>query len=90
MIDHMGFPVSDYERAKAFYAKALASGEEVPCEVLVFPMQVERVSDRWKEKRARTRKWVNAAEAVRMINEPDLCQIIAHFCADPDKFVVRT
>jgi catechol 2,3-dioxygenase-like lactoylglutathione lyase family enzyme len=24
MIDHMGFSVSDYERAKAFYAKALA------------------------------------------------------------------
>ena len=24
MIDHLGFPVSDYERAKAFYAKALA------------------------------------------------------------------
>jgi catechol 2,3-dioxygenase-like lactoylglutathione lyase family enzyme len=24
MIDHMGFSVSDYERAKAFYSKALA------------------------------------------------------------------
>jgi catechol 2,3-dioxygenase-like lactoylglutathione lyase family enzyme len=24
MIDHVGFPVSDYERAKAFYARALA------------------------------------------------------------------
>lgn len=24
MIDHIGFPVSDYERAKAFYARALA------------------------------------------------------------------
>src|SRR5262245_32060152 len=24
MIDHIGFPVSDYERAKTFYAKALA------------------------------------------------------------------
>src|ERR1700730_17605448 len=24
MIDHLGFSVSDYERAKAFYAKALA------------------------------------------------------------------
>src|SRR6201991_1042740 len=24
MIDHVGFPVSDYERAKAFYLKALA------------------------------------------------------------------
>ena len=24
MIDHIGFPVSDYARAKAFYLKALA------------------------------------------------------------------
>src|SRR5258708_22351924 len=24
MIDHMGFPVSDYQRSKAFYTKALA------------------------------------------------------------------
>jgi catechol 2,3-dioxygenase-like lactoylglutathione lyase family enzyme len=24
MIDHVGFPVSDYERSKAFYGKALA------------------------------------------------------------------
>jgi catechol 2,3-dioxygenase-like lactoylglutathione lyase family enzyme len=24
MIDHIGFPVSDYERAKAFYVRALA------------------------------------------------------------------
>lgn len=24
MIDHIGFPVSDYERAKTFYTKALA------------------------------------------------------------------
>jgi len=24
MIDHIGFPVSDYERSKAFYEKALA------------------------------------------------------------------
>jgi catechol 2,3-dioxygenase-like lactoylglutathione lyase family enzyme len=24
MLDHIGFPVSDYERAKSFYLKALA------------------------------------------------------------------
>ena len=35
MIDHMGFAVSDYERAKAFYAKALAPlGYELIMEVL--------------------------------------------------------
>jgi catechol 2,3-dioxygenase-like lactoylglutathione lyase family enzyme len=34
MIDHIGFPVSDYERAKAFYLKALAPlGYELVMEV---------------------------------------------------------
>ncbi|MER9343178.1 NUDIX hydrolase [Mesorhizobium sp. M0601] len=78
--------ISHHEAGRYFYAKLLDSGEEVPCEVLVFPLQVDKVADRWKEKRARTRKWVSAAEAVRMVNEPDLSQIIAHFCADPHRF----
>jgi 8-oxo-dGTP pyrophosphatase MutT (NUDIX family) len=78
--------ISYHEAGRYFYAKALASGEEVPCEVLVFPLQVDKIANRWKEKRARTRKWVSCAEAVRMINEPDLCRIIADFCADPHKF----
>ncbi len=78
--------VSHFEAGRYFYAKVLSSGEEVPCEVLVFPLRVDHVADRWKERRARTRKWVNSAKAVRMIKEPDLCQIIAYFCADPHQF----
>jgi 8-oxo-dGTP pyrophosphatase MutT (NUDIX family) len=78
--------VSHHEAGRYFYAKALASGEEVPCEVLVFPLRVDKIADRWKEKRSRTRKWVSPAEAVRMVNEPDLGQIIAYFCADPHQF----
>ncbi|MER9578893.1 NUDIX hydrolase [Mesorhizobium sp. M0189] len=78
--------ISHHEAGRYFYAKVLASGEEVPCEVLVFPLHVDKVADRWKEKRARIRKWVSAAEAVRMVNEPDLCQIIGHFGADPHRF----
>ncbi|MER9940896.1 NUDIX hydrolase [Mesorhizobium sp. M0092] len=78
--------ISHHEAGRYFYAKVLPSGEEVPCEVLVFPLHVDKVADRWKEKRARIRKWVSAAEAVRMVNEPDLCQIIAHFGADPHRF----
>lgn len=78
--------VSHHEAGRYFYAKALASGEEVPCEVLVFPLRVDKIADRWKEKRSRIRKWVSPAEAVRMVNEPDLGQIIAYFCADPHQF----
>lgn len=80
--------ISHIEAGRYFYAKGLASGEEVPCEVLVFPLQVDSVAERWKEKHARTRKWVSAADAPSMVNEPDLGQIIAYFCADPDRFAV--
>ncbi len=78
--------VSPLEAGRYFYAKVLATGEEVPCEVLVFPLHVDRVADRRKEKRARTRKWVDSTEAVQMVNEPDLCQVIAGFCAAPHRF----
>jgi 8-oxo-dGTP pyrophosphatase MutT (NUDIX family) len=78
--------VSRREAGRYFYAKALSSGEEVPCEVLVFPLEVDGVSEKWKEKRQRTRKWVTPAEAARMINEPDLCKLIAAFGANPRKF----
>jgi len=78
--------ISHFEAGRYFYGKVLASGEEVPCEVLVFPLKVDRVADRWKERHARTRKWVGPAEAVRMVNEPDLCEIISNFCAGPYKF----
>ena len=51
--------VSRREVGRYFYAKALSSGEEVPCEVLVFPLEVDTVADKWKEKRQRKRKWVS-------------------------------
>jgi 8-oxo-dGTP pyrophosphatase MutT (NUDIX family) len=79
--------ISHVEVGRYFYAKALASGEEVPCEVLVFPLQVDTVADRWKERNSRTRKWVAVTEAATMVNEPDLSQIIASFGTDPERFV---
>lgn len=84
----LGGRVSHVEVGRYFYAKALQSGEEVPCEVLVFPLQVDDVADRWKERHARTRKWVPAGDAAGMVQEPDLAQIIDHFNADPGRFML--
>ena len=80
--------VSRREVGRYFYAKTLSSGEEVPCEVLVYPLEVDQVAEKWKEKRQRTRKWVSCCEAIRMVNEPDLCKLISTFCANPRKFAV--
>lgn len=78
--------IARIEAGRYFYSKALSSGEDVPCEVLVFPLEVDKVADKWKEKRHRKRKWVKPEEAARMINEPDLCKLIATFGANPRKY----
>ncbi len=78
--------VSHSEAGRYFYSKTLASGDEVACEVLVYPLEVDAVSDKWKEKRQRVRKWVSVAQAARMVAEPDLSRLIAAFGADPRKF----
>ena len=78
--------VARKEVGRYYYNKMRSSGEAVPCEVLVFPLEVDMVADKWKEKRQRKRKWVKPADAARMLNEPDLCQLIAAFGADPRKY----
>jgi len=78
--------VSHIEAGRYFYAKGLASGEAVPCEVLVFPLQVDAMAEKWKERHERERRWVPAAEAAGMVKEPDLGRIIALFGANPEQF----
>ena len=78
--------VSRREAGRYFYAKTLSSGQDVPCEVLVFPLEVDNVADKWREKGQRKRKWVSPVEAARMLNEPDLCKLIVAFGGDPRRF----
>jgi 8-oxo-dGTP pyrophosphatase MutT (NUDIX family) len=74
--------VSHVEAGRYYYAKALSSGEEVPCEVLVYPLEVAEVADKWKERHERERRWFRGEEAAGLVAEPDLGQIIAAFAAD--------
>jgi 8-oxo-dGTP pyrophosphatase MutT (NUDIX family) len=78
--------VSPREAGRYYYRKSLSSGEEVPCEVLVYPLEVDTVAEKWKEKRQRTRKWVSPKEAARMVKEPDLRRLISSFCENPRRF----
>lgn len=75
--------VARRETGRYVYDKVLSSGEAIPCEVLVFPFEVDDVAEKWKERRQRKRKWVAPAEAARMLNEPDLCRLITAFGKNP-------
>jgi 8-oxo-dGTP pyrophosphatase MutT (NUDIX family) len=69
-----------------FYNKVHSSGAESPCEVNVFPLEVTEIASKWREKNQRRRKWVKPREATRMVNEPDLVELIARFSADPARY----
>ena len=60
--------------------------KNIPCEVIVFPLEVDKVADKWKERRERERKWMSAAEASQIVRESGLSKLIAAFCADPRKY----
>lgn len=60
---------------KLFYWKELAAGR-VRIEAAVYPLRVQRLRSRWKDKEASERVWVPAREAAEMVRDPDLAALI--------------
>jgi 8-oxo-dGTP pyrophosphatase MutT (NUDIX family) len=71
--------ISREEAGRYIYAKGLAGGGSMPCEVMVYALEVNDVADKWKEKGLRKRKWVSPAKAAEMVAEADLGKAILAF-----------
>ncbi len=63
------------------YNKARRSGADLTCEVVVFPLKVHVVADKWPERKQRRRAWFSPAEAASKVQEPELAALIAEFDA---------
>jgi 8-oxo-dGTP pyrophosphatase MutT (NUDIX family) len=61
------------------YKKALKDGAIVNCIVRVFPLQVSEQRERWPEKNQRRALWYEPSEAVSLVQEASLRQIIRRF-----------
>jgi 8-oxo-dGTP pyrophosphatase MutT (NUDIX family) len=55
------------------------SADSLPCVVVVYPLKVKKAQSRWPECKDRQRRWVSRRKAARMIEEPELRQMILHF-----------
>jgi len=53
--------------------------DRLPCVVAVFPLRVSRLGDDFPEASQRKRKWVSAKKAARLLDQPELGQIIRQF-----------
>lgn len=54
------------------YQKRKSSGLEIPVETLVYSVEVKNLSKNFPEAHERSRKWVNANDAIEMVNEAEL------------------
>jgi len=77
--------ISSQELGSFHYGKRLVSGLERRCQVLIFPLEVKKVADKWPEKKRRTRQWFAPAEAAQAVDEPDLGELIARFGGNPSE-----
>ncbi len=61
--------------------KRLKTGREVTCLVKVYLFEVETLLDDWPEKHERERCWASPGEAITMVSEPGLAQLLIRFAA---------
>jgi 8-oxo-dGTP pyrophosphatase MutT (NUDIX family) len=78
--------VSTTELGSYYYGKRLATGLERRCQVLVFPLEVKKIADKWPERKRRARQWFDPETAASMVQERDLAELIAAFGVNPRQF----
>ncbi|MFC7474352.1 NUDIX hydrolase [Dankookia sp. GCM10030260] len=58
------------------YAKRLDNGVSVPCEVVIYRLEVETLLDRWPEMGERERRWFTLEDAAAAVDEGDLGSLL--------------
>lgn len=71
------------------YAKVQWIGKAVPCDVVVYPLEVIEEAEKWPEMGDRTRRWMAFEDAVAVVEEPDLTQLIQTFGAEAETYRTR-
>ncbi len=61
------------------YVKRMKNGSAQPCQVSIFPFEVERERKSWPEKHERIRKWFAIEEAADSVEELELRDVILAF-----------
>ena len=67
------------------YEKRLGRRKKILCRVEVYPMVVEKLKRRWKERKERTRHWFAPAKAAKLVNEKELATLLKDLGKKPAK-----
>lgn len=67
------------------YKKRLPDRSRINCTVTVYPMMVDKLKRRWKERKERKRHWFSLKEAARLVDEKDLSKLLKNLAKNPDR-----
>jgi 8-oxo-dGTP pyrophosphatase MutT (NUDIX family) len=71
----IGF-ISDRAIGEYHYIKRLDRRAKVRCRVVVYPMVVEKLKKRWKERKERKRHWFSPRKAAKLVEEKELSALL--------------
>ena len=66
------------------YAKRLSAKEKIKCRVTLYPMMVEKLKKRWKERKERKRHWFSPRKAALLVDEKELTKILKALAKNPE------
>ncbi|WP_339770557.1 NUDIX hydrolase [uncultured Pseudosulfitobacter sp.] len=61
------------------YSKSVDDDSDMPCVAMVYPVRVKSLAKTFPEALERKRRWVGRKKAARLVEEPELAQIIRDF-----------
>ena len=76
--------ISDRPIGHYHYDKRLGQGRSVRCKVTVYPMVVEKLKRRWKERNDRKRHWFSLKKAAKLVDEPELTALLLSVASNPE------
>ncbi len=80
--------VSKHPIGQYCYDKHYEGKDSVPCRVTLYPMAVQKLKRRWKEKNERTRRWFSPNKAAELVDEKDLSHLLKSLSNDPKTVTV--
>lgn len=80
--------ISDTPIGTYTYDKRLDRRNSVRCRVTVYPMTVEKLKRRWKERKERKRHWFSLKKAAKLVNEKDLSALLKDLASNPEKLAM--
>ena len=71
----VGF-ISDRAIGEYRYTKRIDRRTKIRCRVVVYPMVVDKLKKRWKERKERKRHWFSPRKAAKLVDEKDLSALL--------------